>query len=287
MTQASFRLIFVAGSMRSGTTLLQQLLCTSPAANPFVHGCRYLVSHLGVYANYAGADRLYVDDYLGGPKGLFDFTKELLDRLLRETHTRLGQPEALVLKSPELSTYFPHAADLFPEARFVISVRDPKDTIASMIEVGERHRRSGVNSFLAAAGRNIDALSKSYRQFYLPVMQTMGRNQNGLRSRVLFVRYEDLVGDTESEARRLSKFCGLALHPAALAKRNADARGTRSIIDHQHWGAYLTALSGGPVSSTSVGRHREVLEPAEAQQIDRLCADVWQTLGYDQSEQRP
>src|SRR3546814_1476839 len=75
MTQASFRLIFVAGSMRSGTTLLQQLLCTSPAANPFVHGCRYLVSHLGVYANYAGADRLYVDDYLGGPKGLFDFTK--------------------------------------------------------------------------------------------------------------------------------------------------------------------------------------------------------------------
>src|SRR3546814_9792133 len=78
MTQASFRLIFVAGSMRSGTTLLQQLLCTSPAANPFVHGCRYLVSHLGVYANYAGADRLYVDDYLGGPKGLFDFTKELL-----------------------------------------------------------------------------------------------------------------------------------------------------------------------------------------------------------------
>src|SRR3546814_17250751 len=68
MTQASFRLIFVAGSMRSGTTLLPQLLCTSPDAHPFVHGCRYLVSHLGVYANYAGADRIYVDDYLGGPK---------------------------------------------------------------------------------------------------------------------------------------------------------------------------------------------------------------------------
>src|SRR3546814_18494718 len=84
-------------------------------------------------------------------------------------------------------------------------------------------------------------------------MQTMGRNQNGLRSRVLFVRYEDLVGDTESEARRLSKFCGLALHPAALAKRNADARGTRSIIDHQHWGAYLTALSGGRSEARRVG----------------------------------
>src|SRR3546814_17740991 len=105
------------------------------------------------------------------------------------------QPEALVLKSPELSTYFPHAADLFPEARFVISVRDPKDTFASMIEVGERHRRSGVKSFLAAAGRTIQALSTSYREFYLPVMQTMGRNQNGLRSRVLIFRYENLRSD--------------------------------------------------------------------------------------------
>src|SRR3546814_17852187 len=129
--------------MRSVTTLLQQLLCTSPAANPFVHGCRYLGSHRGVYANYAGADRIYVDDYLGGPKGLFDFTKELLARLLRETHTRLGQQEALVLKSPELSTYFPHAAELFPEARFVNSVGDPKDPTASTIEVGARARPFG------------------------------------------------------------------------------------------------------------------------------------------------
>src|SRR3546814_20637076 len=96
-------------------------------------------------------------------------------------------------------------------------------------------------------------------------MQTMGRNQNGLRSRVLFVRYEDLVGDTASEARRLSKFCVLALHPAAWAKRNDDVRGTRSILDHQHWGAYLTALSDGPVSSTTVGRHPEGLEPAHDQ----------------------
>src|SRR3546814_20373507 len=126
---------------------------------------------------FRSADRLYVDDYLGGPKGLFDFTKELLDRLLRETHTRLGQPEALVLKSPELSTYFPHAADLFPEARFVISVRDPKDTIASMIEVGERHRRSGLNSFLAAPGRNSNDLPKSSRPLLPPVNQQSGSKQ--------------------------------------------------------------------------------------------------------------
>src|SRR3546814_15570712 len=49
-----FKLILVAGAMRSGTTLLQQILCASPAANSFIHGCRYLVSQIGVYAQYAG-----------------------------------------------------------------------------------------------------------------------------------------------------------------------------------------------------------------------------------------
>src|SRR3546814_11366438 len=77
--------------MRSGTTLLQQILCASPAANSFIHGCRYLVSQIGVYAQYAGPDRLFIDDYLGGPQGLFDFTKDLLDRMLQKTHQRRSE----------------------------------------------------------------------------------------------------------------------------------------------------------------------------------------------------
>src|SRR3546814_9395344 len=58
-----FKLILVAGAMRSGTTLLQQILCASPAANSFIHGCRYLVSQIGVYAQYAGPDRLRSEEH--------------------------------------------------------------------------------------------------------------------------------------------------------------------------------------------------------------------------------
>ncbi len=37
MTAHDFNLILVAGAMRSGTSLLQHALCSSPEANPFVH----------------------------------------------------------------------------------------------------------------------------------------------------------------------------------------------------------------------------------------------------------
>src|SRR3546814_15733803 len=91
--------------------------------------------------------------------------------MLQKTHQRSGRPAALVLKSPELATYFPHAAVLLPAARFVISVRDPKDTIASMIEVGEKHRQRRANSFLAGAGRRINAHFPASRMFFLPVFK--------------------------------------------------------------------------------------------------------------------
>ncbi|WP_299398933.1 sulfotransferase [Pelagibius sp.] len=286
MSAEPYRLVLVAGAMRSGTSLLQHVLCASPQANPFVHGCRYLTSQIAIYAQYAGSDHLYVEDYLGGRDGLTAFTRDILERLLRETHRRLDHPDCLVLKNPELSTYFPQAAALLPSARFVVSVREPKDTIASMISVGEKHRQSGVNSFLAGVGRDIAKLSASYRQFYLPVLRALQKGDEALKERVLFVGYESLIGGTEPIVERLSAFTGLSL-PADTVD---DGQTWRSRVDpendeiysHPRWGAYVTALSGGPISAASIGRYREVLTEAEADQIDSLCADIRRAFGYAQ-----
>ncbi|NIA66977.1 sulfotransferase [Pelagibius litoralis] len=279
-----FKLVFVAGAMRSGTSLLQHILCSSPQANPFVHGCRYLTSHIGVYAQYAGSDQLFINDYLGGQQELLAFTRDIIDRLLAETHRRLDRPACLVLKNPELSSYFQHAATLLPNARFVISVRDPKDTIASMIRVGEKHRQAGERSFLADVGRDIERLCASYRQFYLPVLRSLKEDRHDLRNRVFFVSYEALIGDTENVLNQLSAFCDLSFPPG----KPGDKEGWRSRIDpendgifqHTRWNAYLTDLSGGPISASSIGRYRQVLTGDEAEKIDQICTDIRRAFGY-------
>ncbi len=285
MTDRGFNLIFVAGAMRSGTTLLQQVLCSSPAANPFVHGCRYLTSQIMVYAQYAGTDRLYVPDYLGDAQGLFDFTKDILDRLLDQTHERLGRPQCLVLKNPELSRFIPQAALLIPDARFVVSVRDPKDTIASMIRVGEKHREDKVKSFLAGAGRDIRALCASYRQFYIPLLNAIRGDHAGLRERTLFIGYESLIGDTEAAIAHLSDFSQLPLEmPPSEGEANWRSRiDEDELAGEPHWSAYVTELSGGPISAASIGRFREVLSAAEIEEIDRRCADLSRAFGYRES----
>ena len=270
--------------MRSGTSLLQHVFCTSPDANPFVHGCRYLTSQIAIFAQYAGTDQLYVKDYLGGPEGLFDFSKAIVDRLLAETHERLGRPQHLVLKSPELSHYLPQAAALLPRARFVISIRDPKDTIASMIGVGEKHRQKGVSSFLAGAGRDIGRLCASYRQFYTPVLLALEKDRGGLGERVCFTTYESLIADTDRTVERLAQFCGIPLSPGSIGgtgswRSKVDLE-KDELLGHPRWSAYVTDLSGGPISEASVGRYREILSAAEAEQIDRLCSDLRRAFGY-------
>jgi hypothetical protein len=287
VTEQSFNLILIAGAMRSGTSLLQHVLCSSPAANPFVHGCRYLTSQIAIYAQYAGTDRLYVKDYLGGPEGHFEFSKGIVDRLLAETHDRLGRPQHLVLKNPELSGYLPQAAALLPQARFVISVRDPKDTIASMIGVGDKHRKTGVTSFLASAGRDIDRLSASYRKFYTPVLQALEQVRGGLGERICISTYESLIADTDRAVDRLAQFCRIPLSPegigGAAGRRSKVYRKDDELLNHPRWGAYVTGLSGGPISDASVGRYRAVLSATEAQRIDRLCADLRRAFGYEET----
>lgn len=282
MTGQSYNLILVAGAMRSGTSLLQHVLCSSPEANPFIHGCRYLTSQIAIFAQYAGGDRLYVKDYLGGPEGLLAFSRDIVERLLAETHRRLGEPKHLVLKNPELASYLPHATVLMPQARFVISVREPKDTIASMIGVGEKHRAKGVTSFLARSGRDIEQLCRSYRGFYQPVLQALEASPGTFKKRVHLSSYEALIGDTERTVERLSRFCGMTLEPETMGAegqwRSKVDRSGDELYSHPRWSAYVTGLSGGPISEASIGRYREVLSKTEADLIDARCGSLYRRL---------
>ena len=272
------RLLLVTGAMRSGTSLLQHVLCSSPDANPFVHASRYLTAQISLFAQYSGSERVYITDYLGGQDALFEFTKAIVDDLLARTARQLGTPKHLVLKNPELAYYLPHAAQLLPKARFVVSVRDPKDAIASMIGVGEKHRQRGVTSFLAGAGRDLDRLCASYRQFYAPLLQMLQRDEHGFRNRVCLVAYESLVSETEQTLERLSRFSGMPLTlaedgPEHVWRSNVD-RGTDELFSHPRWSAYVTDLSGGPISQASVGRYSDVLSKSEAARVDLVCEDL-------------
>jgi Sulfotransferase family len=273
--------VFVGGCMRSGTSLLHRVLCQSGDTNPFVQACFYLTHQLKLYHHFCGEGRLFATDYFGDGDGLMEFTQDTVLRFLDQTRERWNNPRRLVLKQTELTYFFPLLARLLPGAGFAVSVRDPRDTIASMIEVGQRQRRDQLTSPFARAGRDVQQLCQIYNGVYAGVLRGVDANEWAMRDRTLFVRYEDVVRDTAATLQKLGAFFGLSLDDFQQDRRWKPDGVAEQVKDHRFWSTYLTDLSGGEISDQSVGKHKRLLSDLDLVQVNMHCAAIQTRFGYE------
>ena len=199
------RIIFVGGCMRSGTTLVQRLLCAAEGASPLAAECQYLTALLELREGWAPRYDEFLKDYFADPAAFDGFSRKLVDEFIAAAFARFRPASTLVLKNPELSRHFPVLARWYPAARFVLVVRDPLDTIASIAKVAQRHHETGVASLIATYRHDMARMSALYKHYYEPVMRS-GREFD---DRLLVLRYEDLV----AQARQCPR-PGLEVHRA-------------------------------------------------------------------------
>jgi tetratricopeptide (TPR) repeat protein len=186
--------IFIVGMPRSGTTLVEQILASHPAV--FGAGelstLQTLVGRAGGYPAIARQLSPESEPVLAG---------QYLDvvRPLAGAHPRL------VDKMPSNFLFAGLIHRILPDARIVHVRRDPVDTCLSCYtKLFTREQLFSYDQLeLARFFRSYERLMAHWRAV-LPA------------DRFLEVRYEDVVGDMETEARRLVAFCGLDWNPACL-----------------------------------------------------------------------
>ena len=136
------RLIFIGGSPRSGTTLLQNMLDSHPL---ILGGPEFL--HLQDIVDLRR--RLHSSI----TKGWIDIicTREDVDSYIIELIEKLFLPladknqcEFYSEKSPDNILVFSELIDLFPEAHFIQVIRDPRAIVSSMQQVKKRAIDKGV-----------------------------------------------------------------------------------------------------------------------------------------------
>jgi hypothetical protein len=254
---------------------MQTLLCQDAETNPMIHEASYLREIMGVYRRARSTFAQNAIDYFGNPTELDVFQEELLRGVLSRVRSLHGNPAHLVLKEPDLTRSFPELSALLPDSRFVCMVRDPRDTIASMIRVGEKLGASaaGRNPF---RGRSAEELSRLYLSFYLPLLR---REDSAFRDRLLFVRYEDLVQQTDKVLDELRVFTGLSL--GNIDPRRDFDTGT---LDYrqasEHWKAWITEHYGRRISAARVASFRTDLSRMQTKTIERACGDMMALFGY-------
>jgi tetratricopeptide (TPR) repeat protein len=199
--------IFVIGMPRSGTTLVEQIISSHPAV-----GAAGEISALNNAVRTLGAF----------PEAVADASEAALSRAGEKYVRKLRAyaPDAAHVTDKAPSNFyligFIHLA--LPEAKIVHVTRDPADTCLSCYSKLFT-RGQGYSYDLAELGRYYRAYHELMRHWrdVLP------------EGRVLEVRYEDVVADTEGQARRLLAHCGLDWDERVLAfHRNERAVSTAS-----------------------------------------------------------
>ncbi|MEO5335417.1 MAG: sulfotransferase [Magnetospirillum sp. WYHS-4] len=246
------KIIFVGGYLRTGTTMLQTILCASPDCHPMVGESVFLRGTVEGYwrtarmfdehARYFFTDR----DHMRAT-----FARHLTE-LLEIAADRLGHPRVLVMKHPQLTERFPQIHELLPEARFVVILRNPLDTVASALTA----KRKGAKEFgKSEAGDLATTIARYYGECMTcpsPLFQ----------ERTLYVRYEALVADPAPLVAHIGAFTGIDLSGFTPDMANLrslrpfdQAAAAASVFHSENYGKAIVA--------NRVSRYREVLSEGD------------------------
>jgi hypothetical protein len=257
-----FQPIFVAGAPRTGTTLLHALICTSPDVNDYIAECSYFSALLNPYIAALDTFDVHTKFYFDSKHALRDFHASILEIALKKIWTRTFEPKILALKDPVLTDNLHVLADLIPDARFAVTVRDPRDATLSVV-MGLRRMNSN-----STDTERLRVACDQYNRMYGAVLA----NKATFGDRLIFVEYNSLVRGGELE--KLSALGISSIRPDELwVSRTTDLRG--SGVDDPWW----SPLYGKDMSTAAIGRYAGSLGRDQVDLIRGACADTAARLG--------
>ena len=198
-----YRLAFLGGHPRSGTTLLEQILDAHPEVLAFDEPVAFNQEVAGPIPLPAASGPIQaraLDSVSSGR--IRQIRQRYVKSLLREVG---GETAAQVLldKNPSPTMSLPHWLRVFPELRVIIALRDPRDVIISCFFL---------NLMLNATNMNFLSLERTAKH-YADLMDVWLRLRELGGFDWIETRYEDVVENMEAEGQRATEFLGLIWHP--------------------------------------------------------------------------
>ncbi len=279
------RHLFASGAPRSGTTLLQLVLSAHPriTISPETRVIGWLFRlRRDPRAPLSARDRdllarwIRQDNKLrawpgGGGEDIgaalrnrSDWTVEsFLDQLFVSYAHRTGGGAAWLGNKRELflAGYTSYTLDVFPEARFVAIVRDPRDVVRSIVSNLRRREIQEAATVCHVMGRHIADVRRRYPD------------------RIHVVRYEDLVRAPEAECRALCAFLGEAYDPRMVTFHEINRDGALLIGSTRHIHPHTTE----PFNPDLIGQweKKAFFSPGELRMVESVAGDYLRQFGYE------
>jgi len=270
-------LIFLLSFPRAGSTLLQRILGGHPeihtTAEPWLmlHPL-YALRKTGWEAEYdARTARLGLEAFLDGiPEGrhaYFRMVADLTRRLYSEALAESGK-QCFLDKTPRYYFLIPELFEIFPQARYILLLRNPVASFCSRVTTQIEHRHWHILSRFKG-----DLLEGPAR---------MARAVESPPSRSVTVKYEDLLHEPEAELKRVCAALELAYDPGLIEYGSHD-------VPAWKLGDQKTVYKRRSPDRANADRWLTALEDPQAWRIareylDRLGREALEPLGYNYDE---
>lgn len=277
--------VFIVGMSRSGTTLLSRMLDAHSEVAILPETWMYVVlDRLGCLEEISDAWRasLFFNEVWQNLKSYRDPAASVL---AREASRKVGYigPTAPILetlgrayakernariwgeKTPAHALWLPQIRALFPQARILFMVRDPRDVLVSYDDRWDEGKRN--TDYVASTA----SLLKYYMNHLLhrPAFPP---------EQIRWVKYESLVTEPSIELEKICEFLDVDFQLSMLAFYRQHAHVERDMPEGEHH-----ALLSRPTTTEKIGRYREALSPTQVALVERVLGVEMLGLGYSPS----
>jgi len=208
--------VFIVGMPRSGTTLIEQIIASHPDASGVgeLNDIERTLQTAAASQSW-GSEAFFSNICALSAEAVRSQAKRYLALLTQRGHMR----SRIADKMPHNFLSLGWIALMFPKARIIHCTRDPMDICVSCY----CHHFSDAHSY----SNDLHTLGQYYRSYELLMQHWAG----ALSLPILQVRYEDVVGDLEGEARRMIAHLGLEWNDACLDYHNT----SRAVQTPSRW----------------------------------------------------
>lgn len=213
-----YRMVFLIGPPRSGTTMLERMLSSHSLiqGGPEPHILTPL-AHLGVWAKVdkapydqilsAEAQKLFVEQLPNKENDYWKACRAYCDVLYSQYLIAKGDKKICLDKTPAYSLVLPFIAKVYPDAKYIILTRHPLATFSSF-----------ANSFFdgdyKVANEHNPILNR-----YIPAIADFLRKKE---VDIYHIRYEDLVKKPEEQFEQICAFLEIPFEPEAIDYGKSD-----------------------------------------------------------------
>lgn len=197
----------------------------------------------------------------------FDF-KKILQYFIKcfseSFYPKVLKPKVWIEKTTSTEIYASELAYVFPNAKFIHIIRDPRDNWASL--------KSGWEKKYSKSNDDIRRLKQSMIERGRFGMELAKINKTILgKHRYKVIRYEDLTSNPETEVRKIVSFIGIPFHKKLLQQ---------SIVGLPYKGNNFDGKSLYKPSRINVESWKKRIDDDEAMLMEYHFKDIMEEFGY-------